>query len=117
KMKETTLLNSKDKIKLYECCIPVKGVKRAIIYDLQRMKFDYIPLSLADILYEFDGKTISDIIQFYGKNNQDIIIEYFNFLLREEYVFFTKLDKNYFPKIEIKHEKPFKLSNIIIDID
>lgn len=103
--------------KLFECAIPVKGAKRGIIYDLQRAKFDYIPLELINILERFDGKKLNDVLLFYGNENETVILEYFEFLLREEYIFFTKLNKKYFPKLEIRHEKPYKISNIIIDVN
>lgn len=101
---------------IFKNCFPVKGATRGIIYDLQREDFDYIPLSMLEIIENYDGKTISDILDDYGVENNDVILEYFNFLYEKEYIFFSNLSKELFPKYNETFERPFHISNLIIDI-
>ncbi len=100
----------------FKNCIPVKGASRGIIYDLQREDFDYIPLSLIEMLENYDGKTIADIINEYGSENKNTIIEYFNFLYEKEYIFFSDLPKEQFPSYNESFERPYNISNLILDI-
>lgn len=100
---------------LFSSCIPVKGYNRGIIYDLQRQDFHYIPIELVDILHDYNGKFLNEIIAEYGEDNEHNINEYFEFLLENEYIFFSELDISYFPSIPEEFERPFKISNIIID--
>ncbi|SIT17826.1 grasp-with-spasm system SPASM domain peptide maturase [Belliella pelovolcani] len=102
---------------LYTNCIPVKGFNRSIIYDLQREDYEFIPNDLYQILKEFNGKTINDIIKKYGKNNISAIEDYFLFLIEKEYVFFSNLSKSHFPPLDMEFSKPYKISTIVIDID
>ncbi len=44
------MLNENQYLKLFACCIPVKGQSRSIICDLQRYNFDFIPNDLFDLL-------------------------------------------------------------------
>lgn len=101
---------------LFSNCINVKGAERGIIYDLQRSDFSYIPNSLNDIFEDFEGKTINEVLNFYGIENKDVIIEYFEFLLEKEHIFFSNLSKENFPKIKLDWHSPFKISNLIIDV-
>ena len=100
----------------FKNCIPVKGATRGIIYDLQREDFDYIPLSMLEIIENYDGETISKIISDYGLENKNTVLEYFNFLYEKEYIFFSNLPKEQFPSYNESFERPFYISNIIIDI-
>jgi len=102
---------------LYACCVPVKGVKRSIICDLQRDKFDFIPNALYELLLKFiqKGKSINEIKTFFDNKNDIIIDEYFSFLSQKEYGFFSKQFLN-LPRIEIeKYNEPKKITNSIID--
>ena len=46
--------------KLFANCIPVKGINRSTICDLQRGNYDFIPNDLYEILKFQEGKTIID---------------------------------------------------------
>jgi SPASM domain peptide maturase of grasp-with-spasm system len=104
---------------LFACCIPVKGVNRSVICDLQRDKFDFIPNALYELLLHFanKGKSIAKIKHFFENKNDAIIDEYFTFLEQKEYGFFSDKFLN-LPKIEIdNYNKPKEITNAIIDFD
>lgn len=104
------------KIKLFANCIPVKGANRSIICDLGRNNYDFIPNDLYAILAVHEEKTISEIKAFYNNEFDDIIDEYFQFLLDKEYVFLTH-NPEFYPKLSKQFHQPFIISNAIIDID
>lgn len=101
--------------KIFACCFPVQGAKQAMICDIQRKTYQIIPSSLYEILTEHDGKTLNEIKKFYDNEYDEIIDEYFEHLEREEYIFFTDTPQ-YFPKMDLRWEEPFKITNAIIDI-
>lgn len=111
-----TKLNFDTPFYLFSNCINVKGAERSIIYDLQRNDFSYIPNSLNDIFEDFEGKTIKDVVDAFGNDNEQTVIEYFDFLLKKEYIFFSNLTKINFPKIAFDWQSPFNISNLIIDV-
>ncbi|WP_237274249.1 grasp-with-spasm system SPASM domain peptide maturase [Tenacibaculum ovolyticum] len=102
---------------LFSNCIPVKGYKRSIIYDLTRCEYRFIPNSLHEILEKFHGKSINFVKNFY-KNHDSIIDEYFTFLLENDYIFFgNKNESKRFPKLEYVWDYPSKISNCILEIE
>jgi SPASM domain peptide maturase of grasp-with-spasm system len=103
--------------KLFACCIPVKGYKRSIICDTQRVNYDFIPNALYDILKEDIALlTVEEVKAKYDIENQAIIDEYFTFLENKEYGFYTKEPES-FPEISNHWEKPNFITNAIIDFD
>jgi SPASM domain peptide maturase of grasp-with-spasm system len=102
--------------KLFACCIPVKGIKRSIICDIQRGNFEYIPMGLYEILSNCEKYSIKDIYLKYTKIEKGIIDEYFEWLEEKEFGFITT-DPKRFPKIDLKFKTPEVINNAIIDID
>jgi SPASM domain peptide maturase of grasp-with-spasm system len=101
---------------LFANCILVRGATRSLICDVQRLTFHFIPDALSTILTKQKGKPI-DAIKLYFKNEYDAFIdEYFDFLVKQELVFFTNTPSNY-PKLDLKWEEPFLITNAIIDTD
>ena len=82
------MISSAKNIKLFATCISVKGVNRAIICDLQRNTYVFIPDDLHDILLLHDGKKIFDINKYYNNQYDEILDEYFEFLLKNELFYF-----------------------------
>ena len=105
----------KEVFKLIQNCIPVKGINQSLICDLHRNTYDVIPNDLYDILISHEEKTLDELKDHFGNKCDNIIDEYFEFLLKKEYVFFTNTP-NWFPKINRQWNYPFKISNAIIDI-
>lgn len=102
--------------RLFTCCFPAMGAERALVCDVQRKTYQYIPSALYEILTKHDGKTIDEVKKAYDNEYDDIIEEYFDTLEKEEYIFFTDTP-HYFPKMDLRWEEPFKITNAIIDID
>ncbi|XLS29882.1 grasp-with-spasm system SPASM domain peptide maturase [Flavobacteriaceae bacterium M23B6Z8] len=109
-------LNINQKFELFSTCIPIKGALRSIIYDLNRETFDYIPNALFDILDEYSGKKIKEVLDDFHKDNYEILMEYFDFLVEKEYIFFNDFETESFPDFPLHHNSPFQISNIIIDV-
>jgi SPASM domain peptide maturase of grasp-with-spasm system len=102
--------------RLFTCCFPIAGAERALVCDVQRKTYQYIPSALYEILTEHDGKTVQEVKVIYNNEYDEIIEEYFTELEKEEYIFFTDTPQ-YFPKMDLRWEEPFKITNAIIDID
>ncbi|WP_299122159.1 grasp-with-spasm system SPASM domain peptide maturase [uncultured Winogradskyella sp.] len=102
--------------KLFSNCIPVKGAKRSTICDLQRNEVKLIPNDLAEILIKYEGKAIGEIKVIYQNKYDSIIDEYFEFLLENEFIFFTN-QPELFPKMSLDWEDPSVINNAIIDRD
>lgn len=100
-------------LKIFANCLPVKGAMRSIIYDLQRQKYDFISNSLADMLLQYDGKTLEEIKSAYNNQYNDIIDEYVEFLISKEYAFFTHQPELY-PELSLYWDEPSTITNAII---
>jgi len=112
-------MNSEHFFKLFASCIPVRGYKRAIIYDIQRNKSETIPISLYRLLNKGINTKIEKILSIYGKENKKIIIDYFSWLIKNEYGFFCNnlVEAKCFPQLSIKWDMPHVFTNAIIEID
>lgn len=103
--------------KLYACCLISKGFSRSIIFDINRNTFHMIPNSLYEILNNHQGKTVFQINNFYNNKYENIIIEYFEFLEQNDYIFFcSKKELDYFPNIILDYHYPGEISNSILDL-
>ncbi len=103
---------------LYSQCIPVNGSRRSIICDTQRGGFDFIPNGLFEILDSHKYLSISEIKEIYGDEQTELIDEYFDFLLNNEYGFWCdKADSENFPDLDLKWDTPANITNAIIDLD
>lgn len=109
--------NSKDKFVLFATCIPVKGITRSLLCDMQRPNnSNFIPNILYEILTELQGKSISQVKEHYHNKADDVIDEYFTFLLEKEFIFFTD-NPDSFPSLDLKWQSPYAITNAIIDSD
>ena len=103
-------------IKLYACCIPVKGYSRSTICDVQKGQYKLIPNTMFEIITLHNNKTIEEIKKTYTNSYDKIIDEYIEFLLKNELAFLTD-EPELFPKIDLNWESTSIISNAIIDID
>ena len=104
--------------KLFTNCLPVKGISRSVICDLQRRKMDLIPNTMLEMLVENERKAIGEIKEIYGEENESAIEEYFDFLIEKDYIFLCdKDDLDFFPPIDLTWDVPNLIENAIIDID
>ncbi len=106
------------KFKLFADCIPIKGYKRAVIYDLNRKKYVYIPNSMVEFIEEAEGESKADIIKKYGEVNVDLVQDYINFLEENEFVFWIPpLIASNFENLNKNWDDASQITNAILDID
>jgi SPASM domain peptide maturase of grasp-with-spasm system len=101
---------------LFADCIPVKGFSRSIICDTKNNNYHFIPNVLFDILETYNGKTIEDVKNDFENQYDEIIDEYFDFLIDNKFIFFNS-NPDLFPKITTDWDSPSLITNIIIDYD
>jgi SPASM domain peptide maturase of grasp-with-spasm system len=99
--------------KLFANCIPVKGVKRSCLCDLQRGTIKFIPNLLYDILIK-KKKTILDIKGEYNNEYDKGIDNYFSLLKKEEWGFYTN-EPDKFPDLDLEWHSPIIITNAIFD--
>ena len=109
-------MNDSHYFKLFASCIPVKGATRSTICDIQREKFYFIPNALCEILIEHKDKTFLEVKEAYDHEADEIIEEYFRFLIDKELLFFTE-EPELFPDLDLTWKMPSTISNSIIDVN
>ena len=109
------MISNTKNIKLFATCISVKGVNRAVICDLQRNSITFIPDDMHDLLELHDGKKLIEIKKYYNNEHDDVINEYYDFLFKNEFVFFTDYPE-LFPPMSLEWHEPFAINNAIIDV-
>jgi len=105
--------------KVFNSCRVVKGAENSLIYDLERMgNSRSMPNSLYDILTEHKDKSVQEIKKFYNNEYDDVIDEYFEYLIKNEYIFYcSKEELELFPTLELTWSSPKEITNSIIDFD
>lgn len=101
---------------LFADCIPVRGFSRSIICDTRNNKYHFIPNALFDLLEMYEGKTVADVKNHFEHQYDEIIDEYFDFLIENQLIFFNS-NPDLFPKIDTSWDSPSPITNIIIDYD
>lgn len=101
---------------LFSDCIPVKGFNRSVICDTKNNRYFFIPNSLYSILEKYNGKTVDIIKKDFDHQYNEIIDEYFVFLVENRLVFFNPTPE-LFPEISTQWHSPSKITNMIIDYD
>ena len=106
-------------IKLFSCCIPIKGASRSSLCDVQRNVVKLIPNALYKLIPFFDSQNIDDIICRYGAEHSETVKEYIDFLIENDFAFYCSKDElECFPPINISEfHIPFHISNAIIELD
>lgn len=99
----------------FASCKLVAGASRSAIYDLHTNKIHLIPSILQEILEAYNGKTIQDVIDAYGAEYSAIIGEYFEFLEREEIIFYTTMPDS-FPQLSEDWFAHSVIRDCIIDL-
>ncbi|QHI35357.1 hypothetical protein IMCC3317_07030 [Kordia antarctica] len=101
--------------KLHNSCVPVKGLKRGVIYDLQKGSFFFLPNSIIELLTSNETNKLATIYAAY--ESQTLLLDkYFNYLLESELIHLTE-DLNKFPTTSTKFESPFILDILFLEID
>lgn len=105
-----------NKFLIHANCIPVKGYGRSLICDLQNNNLTLIPNDLYEILKKFNGKNISAIKSHYKNKYDEIIDEYFDFLILKDLIMFTNNIET-FPSLSLCWNDPVDINNCIIDFN
>ena len=100
---------------LFANCIPVKGISRSLIVDLQRNGMYFIDNYLYDILQECRERRWKEIVSDYDDEAQSTIEQYVHFLEENELCFWTSFP-GLFPEIDLEFDCPAMISNAIIDV-
>jgi SPASM domain peptide maturase of grasp-with-spasm system len=100
--------------------IIVKGASRCLICDPERFAYSFIPSALYMMLsQQKTGFTIQGILDHYAegnKQNQKIILEYFERLINADLLTFTNFAA-YYVSLDISWDHPGEISNAIIDVE
>ena len=99
--------------RLFSNCVPIKGANRSVICDLQRNNLKLIPNDLYNLLKKHEGKTITEVKEKYDNLYDSTIEEYFEFLVKNEFIFFTKTPE-LFPKLKLNWDSDSSITNTIL---
>jgi SPASM domain peptide maturase of grasp-with-spasm system len=103
---------------LYASYIPVLGHERSVLCNIQTHTLLFITNEMYCILTEHCEKKIIQIIDFYGIEHQETIIEYFNYLLENDVIFLChENESKLFPRINQMWHLPSIIQNCIVDIN
>lgn len=103
-------------LKMFECCIPVKGASRSVICDIQRNTYLHVPNTMVAFVEKYDGYKLDMIAAEFSEAQFPLLEQYIDFLISNEFAFLTKTPA-YYPKISREFETPHRISNAIIDHD
>ncbi|MCX6319639.1 MAG: grasp-with-spasm system SPASM domain peptide maturase [Bacteroidetes bacterium] len=101
---------------LFACCIPVKGHGRAVIYDLQRHGYEYIPLLVYDLIQECRYTPLSVLEKRYTPAEWAGALSFIHYLADAEYGFITDTPED-FPDMPMQWHFPGPVINSVIEYD
>ncbi|MDR1348813.1 MAG: hypothetical protein LBJ63_10415 [Prevotellaceae bacterium] len=110
-------MNSHDKYLIFlPSCILVKGYERSVILDIQRAILDFVPNDVYDIFQKYNKQKIGDILLNYNNEEQEIVMEYIDFLTQNEYAILgTKHDAEHISAMPLKYNFCGKITNCICE--
>jgi len=92
----------------------IKGYLRTAIYDLPRKEYDFMPNEVYNQLKKIENHEKDLIYKICSEDE----LNWLNFLLKKEYVFFVPSSfKNNFPKIDFEWKTSSLITNAVVDID
>lgn len=101
---------------LYENCQLVNGQVRSAIYDLTRNDLYLIPISFGKVLEMSKYKTCDEMLELVS--DKLIYKEYTEYIIQNELGFICDKDELYnFPSLSLEYDSPYKITNIIWDVD
>lgn len=101
-------------IKLFACCLIVKGAKRATLADIQRNTYIFIPTEIAELLETADQTPIASLMNEFEEEDQAELSKYLEYLVDQEYAFYTT-EPEAFPPLSLDWRVPQHITNAIID--
>ena len=109
-------MNINKRFTLYPCCILTRGVKRAVICDLQRAKYKLIPLALYTLLTDYGSLSIKEVIDEF-RGNEETILSYYNYLLDNDWGILEDKNQSMFTPVSNGFYNPKLITNVIFDYD
>ncbi|MDM1556976.1 MULTISPECIES: grasp-with-spasm system SPASM domain peptide maturase [Chryseobacterium] len=102
---------------IFSTILVTKGVNRILISDLQRNTSELYPLEFYDLIEELKKNSLEEILEMYDKESQDIVEEYLEMLLENEYGFITDndWDRN-FPRLSYEYRESNTINDLFIEI-
>jgi SPASM domain peptide maturase of grasp-with-spasm system len=100
--------------KLFSNCIPVKGVTKSIVCDLQRNDIYDIPNDLVFILNDLKRKSLESVLEEYEQEEHKKIISWIDKLENEELGFYCE-DPSRFPDLSLEFDTPELINNCIVE--
>lgn len=102
--------------RLFACCLPVRGVVRSTICDLQRGEYHFIPNAMYEILTTHRDATREQLKAIVDPEAHETLDEYFAFLEEKELGLWTTEPES-FPELNPHFDVPSVITNAIIDVD
>lgn len=100
-------------------CQFVAGAKRALVMDLQRGRFQPVPVHMKELMETYNGKQLLTMYAAFDITQHLVLDEYLRFLLEEEYIFLSEdaADADRFIPLPLATAHYSLVGNAIIDID
>jgi SPASM domain peptide maturase of grasp-with-spasm system len=103
--------------KLFSHNIPVKGLDKSVIYNLQKSNLTFIPNSLYELLNDFKTKPVLKVYElFTDETDKKTFNEYLSFLQKNQLGFYTENIEEY-PDISKQWKCPNDILNANIEFD
>jgi SPASM domain peptide maturase of grasp-with-spasm system len=105
--------------KFHSNCVPVRGEKFTIIYDLLRESYIKIPNEIANLIINNQGNRLETIFSDYDNQSKYIIKKEILLFLRNQQLLITTKKKclNVFPKLKFLYDSPNLLTNGVVFTD
>lgn len=101
--------------KLFQCCIPVKGIKNGIIIDFQRKIIHKVSNQIIDIIKEYSKKNIYDLFNDFNETKK-ILKSHIRYFIENELVILSNSVDSY-PSLSEDFFIPVVLDSIGIEIE
>ncbi|OJJ15278.1 grasp-with-spasm system SPASM domain peptide maturase [marine bacterium AO1-C] len=111
--------NSHKPFRLFSACFITQGHTRSLISDPQREAIYFVPVILGEILTKNQGLSFTQLVEKYGEANRSHLVEYFEFLLERQLIFFLEDDweQSAFPALDLSaYESAPVIEHLILDI-
>lgn len=113
------MIDKKQYFQLYANCVATAGASRGSIVDLQRHELYFVPNAMLSLLAdEFAHYTIEEVLMKFDDEEQEIIMEYIEYVLDNELGFLAgKKERTHFPALPLEWKMPSVISNAIIELN
>lgn len=103
------------RFKLFQCCIPVKGIKNGVVLDLQRKAIHKVPNQIIDLIAEYSEKDLYTLFNDFSSSKKTLK-KYVNYFLQNELLIVADQIDQY-PDISTDFSKPARVDVVNIEVD